>query len=399
MSRLSRAPSSRGSDNAGLAKPDGEEKIVPRFANAEDPDAEEVGDDEIFEFLEGLIEGFRAAAQAAAAESLKPKEEELAEQAKEVPKPKPEAQKTNVKDLVKRGGARGLGAWAELDALGKANQKKAERKATIIPEAEEEAADAQAFSPAQRTSGGSPALSAEQRTSGGSGGYAAQAPGSQATLAMNRPSSARQSDKSRQSKPSSGPLLGNARQSERLEEAPLQRADSPGVSSKRSQASGVAALKGAMGQMASRTQSSYVGSSSENRSQSSSGVAAIMSGPLDSVSSLMRLHALRSFFEETCGTVANAFDLMASTALRAQGGSGGSAEDRLSYLFQEDEFRNILAGMGYGVDATAAWWKGLFLNIDADRDGKISLQDMYDTMVLDLPIMDGDDTNVFFAGR
>eukprot|EP00929_Paragymnodinium_shiwhaense_P096929 TRINITY_DN5867_c0_g1_i1.p1 TRINITY_DN5867_c0_g1~~TRINITY_DN5867_c0_g1_i1.p1 ORF type:complete len:367 (+),score=128.71 TRINITY_DN5867_c0_g1_i1:78-1178(+) len=365
MSRLSSSGGAQGGAASGSGAevpPSPQIEKAPRFALAEDPEHEEVGDDEIFEFLEGLIEGFRAAAQAAAEDSLKVLDEPKKEPPREAQEQKEEKKKTNVKDLIKRGGAGGLGAWAELDALGKAKQREMGLEATQLPPDD---AQAQQIPPADA-----------MRRSGG-GGYPG-AGGGGAPFPDGRAAEAPQQQQQQQQ----GSLRGGAPGAQRQEEPLLQRQD------ERQQRSG--GMSG--GNAALSAASAFRGAPSSP--------PAAAPGPLDSVSSLMRLHALRSFFEETCGTVANAFDLMASTALRARGGTGGTAEERLSYLFHEDEFRNILAGMGYGVDATPAWWRALFQNIDADKDGRISLQDMYDTMVLDLPIIDADDsTNVFFAGR
>lgn len=107
--------------------------------------------------------------------------------------------------------------------------------------------------------------------------------------------------------------------------------------------------------------------------------------PSDSLQTLMRRHALRSYLEETCGTVANAFDVMAGSALRAALGATGTPQDRLRHLLTLGEFRSALTSLGYGVEASAAWWESLFRALDLDRDGAISIQDIYDTLVLDLP--------------
>merc|ERR1712059_42855 len=68
-----------------------------------------------------------------------------------------------------------------------------------------------------------------------------------------------------------------------------------------------------------------------------------------SMSMLMRRQALRAFLEETCGTVANAFDVMAGLALRASMGGSGNPQDRIEYMFRQEELTATLKGLGYGV--------------------------------------------------
>eukprot|EP00443_Scrippsiella_acuminata_P108037 CAMPEP_0115649056 /NCGR_PEP_ID=MMETSP0272-20121206/40294_1 /TAXON_ID=71861 /ORGANISM="Scrippsiella trochoidea, Strain CCMP3099" /LENGTH=455 /DNA_ID=CAMNT_0003086693 /DNA_START=57 /DNA_END=1421 /DNA_ORIENTATION=- len=119
----------------------------------------------------------------------------------------------------------------------------------------------------------------------------------------------------------------------------------------------------------------------------------------DPVSTLMRRHALRAFLEETCETVANAFDVMASLTLRASLGGSGTQQDRLRHTFTEEDFRRTLSHLGYGVGASTPWWRALFVSLDVDNDGAISLQDMYDALVLYLPPMPDtkDKPEVFFS--
>lgn len=105
------------------------------------------------------------------------------------------------------------------------------------------------------------------------------------------------------------------------------------------------------------------------------------------VSMLMRRHALKAFLEETCGTVANSFDVMAGLALKASLGASGTPQDRLSSFLGEKEFRASLVSLGYGVGGKDAWWASLFASMDIDGDGGISIQDMYDALVLALPPM------------
>ncbi|CAK9108864.1 Putative F-box and FNIP repeat-containing protein L60 [Durusdinium trenchii] len=107
--------------------------------------------------------------------------------------------------------------------------------------------------------------------------------------------------------------------------------------------------------------------------------------PSDGLSVTLRRHALRAFLEETCGSTANAFDIMAGLALKASLGASGTAEDRLRYAFQEEEFRLALTGLGYGLGAKEAWWSALFVAVDVDADGAVTLQDLYDALVLALP--------------
>eukprot|EP00933_Yihiella_yeosuensis_P010742 TRINITY_DN117570_c0_g1_i1.p1 TRINITY_DN117570_c0_g1~~TRINITY_DN117570_c0_g1_i1.p1 ORF type:complete len:358 (-),score=40.79 TRINITY_DN117570_c0_g1_i1:85-1158(-) len=120
-----------------------------------------------------------------------------------------------------------------------------------------------------------------------------------------------------------------------------------------------------------------------------------------SLPSLMRRHALRSFLEETCGTVANSFDVMAGLALQASLGGSGTPQDRLLFMFREEEFRITLMGLGYGVGARPDWWHDLFVSLDVDGDGSVSIQDMYDALVLALPskpsLPMGEEHEVFFT--
>lgn len=119
-----------------------------------------------------------------------------------------------------------------------------------------------------------------------------------------------------------------------------------------------------------------------------------------SMSTTMRRHALKSFLEETCGTVANAFDVMAGLAIKASLGGSGSPQDRFRFHFEEDAFQKTLMGLGYGVGGQKAWWHSLFLCMDVDGDGAVSLQDMYDALVLSLPFEYGlpeDKPAVFFT--
>lgn len=110
----------------------------------------------------------------------------------------------------------------------------------------------------------------------------------------------------------------------------------------------------------------------------------------DHLTALLRKHALRTFLEETCGTVVQAFDMMVAIAQRASspGLLRGSDVDRSKYRFNELEFCTILDQMGYGEGAaTTCWWQwsALFTGLDTDGDGTVSLQDMYSALVLDLP--------------
>lgn len=112
----------------------------------------------------------------------------------------------------------------------------------------------------------------------------------------------------------------------------------------------------------------------------------------DPMSTMMRRHALRSFLEEMCGSVAKAFEQMATLAVKnncgAQGGIG-LPEQRMKYKFGPQEFQQTLSLMEYGMGAGPDWWHALFQSIDVDQDGAVSLQDMYDALVLDLPPMAG----------
>jgi len=112
----------------------------------------------------------------------------------------------------------------------------------------------------------------------------------------------------------------------------------------------------------------------------------------DPLSTMMRRHALRSFLEEMCGSVAKAFEQMATLAVRNSLGSQGGCglpEQRMKYKFGPGDFQKTLSHMEYGVGAGAEWWNALFKSIDVDEDGAISLQDMYDALVLDLPPLPG----------
>jgi len=112
----------------------------------------------------------------------------------------------------------------------------------------------------------------------------------------------------------------------------------------------------------------------------------------DPLSTLMRRHALRAFLEEMCGSVAKAFEQMATLAVKNSLGSQGGIglpEQRMKYKFGPQEFQQTLSQLEYGVGAGPDWWHALFLSIDVDQDGAVSLQDMYDALVLDLPPMAG----------
>lgn len=119
----------------------------------------------------------------------------------------------------------------------------------------------------------------------------------------------------------------------------------------------------------------------------------------DMFSTRMRLHALKAFLEETCGTVANSFDVMAGLALRASFGGSGNPNDRIRHMFTEEELCGTLSDLGYGVGAAPAWWHALFCSLDIDGDGAIALQDMYDALVLNLPTISDaiDQPEVFFT--
>jgi len=112
----------------------------------------------------------------------------------------------------------------------------------------------------------------------------------------------------------------------------------------------------------------------------------------DPLSTMMRRHALRAFLEEMCGSVAKAFEQMATLAVKNSLGSQGGVglpDQRMKYKFSPMEFQKTLSNMGYGVGAGAEWWRALFKSLDVDEDGAVSLQDMYDALVLDLPPLPG----------
>mmetsp|Transcript_13943 Transcript_13943/g.25733 ORF Transcript_13943/g.25733 Transcript_13943/m.25733 type:complete len:312 (+) Transcript_13943:93-1028(+) len=98
-----------------------------------------------------------------------------------------------------------------------------------------------------------------------------------------------------------------------------------------------------------------------------------------SMPSVMRRQALREFLEEQFGTVARAFDQMTQQSI----GSKGLKEDRMRHAFAADEFRQTLSLLGYGAHSSASWWNQLFVSIDVDGDGYVSLEDMYHALVLD----------------
>jgi len=123
----------------------------------------------------------------------------------------------------------------------------------------------------------------------------------------------------------------------------------------------------------------------------------------DPLSTMMRRHALRAFLEEMCGSVAKAFEQMASLAVKnSLGGQGGIGlpDQRMKYKFSPAEFQKTLSHLGYGVGAGTEWWRALFRSIDVDEDGAVSLQDMYDALVLDLPPAPGQGAggSVFLSG-
>ncbi|CAE7248493.1 CTSC [Symbiodinium natans] len=119
-----------------------------------------------------------------------------------------------------------------------------------------------------------------------------------------------------------------------------------------------------------------------------------------SLSTTLRRHALKAFLDETCGTVANSFDVMAGLALKSSIGGSGTPEDRLRFMFSEEDFRIALTGLGYGMGVKDVWWSELFTAMDVDGDGAVSLQDMFDGLVLALPPLPGDpggEPGVIFA--
>lgn len=112
----------------------------------------------------------------------------------------------------------------------------------------------------------------------------------------------------------------------------------------------------------------------------------------DPLSTMMRRHALRAFLEEQSGSVAKAFEQMAALAVKNSMGSQGGIglpDQRMKYKFSPMEFQKTLSNMGYGMGAGADWWRALFKSLDCDEDGAVSLQDMYDALVLDLPPLAG----------
>merc|ERR1712172_285956 len=76
--------------------------------------------------------------------------------------------------------------------------------------------------------------------------------------------------------------------------------------------------------------------------------------------------------------------LAVKNSLGAQGGTG-LPDQRMKHKFSPSEFQKTLTAMGYGMGAGADWWKALFKSTDVDEDGAVTLQDMYDALVLDLP--------------
>merc|ERR1719198_2224985 len=77
----------------------------------------------------------------------------------------------------------------------------------------------------------------------------------------------------------------------------------------------------------------------------------------------------------------------------------------MKYKFSPMEFQKTLSNMGYGVGAGPEWWRALFKSLDVGEDGAVSLQDMYDALVLDLPPLPGQGGalggtagSVFFSG-
>eukprot|EP00928_Gymnodinium_smaydae_P031753 TRINITY_DN23206_c0_g1_i1.p1 TRINITY_DN23206_c0_g1~~TRINITY_DN23206_c0_g1_i1.p1 ORF type:complete len:1698 (-),score=442.51 TRINITY_DN23206_c0_g1_i1:55-5148(-) len=129
--------------------------------------------------------------------------------------------------------------------------------------------------------------------------------------------------------------------------------------------------------------------------------------PLGASSSLRR-QALRSFLVETCGSVANAFDKMVDLSMsrstsrrhsRPPPPPATATADRLQYVFSARGFRRALSRLGFGVDAKSIWWQEVFLSIDVDGDGLVSLQDLIDALVLGQRFAEEDTyyPEVFFA--
>eukprot|EP00435_Cladocopium_sp_Y103_P068236 s89_g31.t1 len=82
----------------------------------------------------------------------------------------------------------------------------------------------------------------------------------------------------------------------------------------------------------------------------------------DALSVSLRRHALRAFLEETCGTVANAFDIMAGLALKASMGGSGTCDDRLHFTFHEEALGSRLQGTDRACleRIDRAWTAGLW---------------------------------------
>jgi hypothetical protein len=93
--------------------------------------------------------------------------------------------------------------------------------------------------------------------------------------------------------------------------------------------------------------------------------------PADPITT-MRRAALEEFLEEHCGTILLSYEMLAETA--------GVADVELPSYLNFAEFQLALVTLGYGVGAGEAWWLELFKSVDADRDGRLSRQDLLRTL-------------------
>eukprot|EP00435_Cladocopium_sp_Y103_P065786 s89_g27.t1 len=69
---------------------------------------------------------------------------------------------------------------------------------------------------------------------------------------------------------------------------------------------------------------------------------------------------------------------------------------RVMEIYLQEDFHLSLTHLGYGLGAKEPWWSALFVAMDVDGDGVVSLQDMYDALVLALP-NDKEAPQVFFT--
>lgn len=104
-----------------------------------------------------------------------------------------------------------------------------------------------------------------------------------------------------------------------------------------------------------------------------------------SASAVPDFRELRDFLERRHGSVARAFDAMVGEAFRASlgcSGAPGTTQMRMRHVLTLPELRHALGAWGWGQGADQDWWLPLFRRLDVDGDGFVSLQDIFDALLL-----------------